>query len=268
MAKLGACAPNLSQGHSQGLPVAVVLFRLNWGRICFQAHSVVGGLQFLIPSGLRPSTFPRLLARVHSWFLRIWVPFGAAHKMATCFIKVSRLGEKRSARWKSQCSITWSQKWPPITLAMFYVLETSHYLVSNAWRGYLHKGMKTRRQEPLKAIVEGCLPWLVRPALSLNLSVHKTSPILELVSSSLTSQILSATSSFPFWENIKGLCSFSNDIIPGLSLVREWLLLLIDSGDILLLEVTGDKARLKLRFLFSPDTLQSPTPLPPQCILL
>lgn len=33
--------------------------------------------------------------------------------------------------------------------------------------------------------------------------------------------------------------------------MREWLLLLIDSEDILLLEATDDKARLKLRFLFS-----------------
>lgn len=57
-----------------------LIWWLDWGRICFQAHLVVGNIQFLANCWTKGLSSSCLLARGHSPFLP---------NVAACFVKVS-----------------------------------------------------------------------------------------------------------------------------------------------------------------------------------
>lgn len=113
---------------------------------------------------------------------------------------------------------------------------------------------------------KGCLPQSARPTLSLNLSVHKTSPYSWAASSLPRLPNIISKIFLPFEKTSKESVPFQM-ILYFLSRIpltiilwaREWLLLLIDSGDILLLEDSGDKVRTEAEVpIFVFRVLRSP----------
>ena len=97
---------------------------------------------------------------------------------------------------------------------------------------------------------------------------HKTFPILQQVPTSFTSQVFSAkSSSFPLWDDIKGLCPFSDDFGSAFSHCpqshpvseTEWPYWSQTLPRLLCLRPLGTEPGLKFTFPFLPPDPQVPS---------
>lgn len=127
------------------------MWRLNWGKICFETDMVVGRIQFL--EGCWTEGLGSFLAV--GWWLPLIPCWESLSNISTWLIKDNKK-EGLLVKWKSQPYVTSSWNGQPIIFVIFYRLEGSHYiqliLQVGGW-GAVHKDMNTRISGSLETII-------------------------------------------------------------------------------------------------------------------